>query len=495
MTNPSIAKQASFSILIVGLGLVTSIIRIVFLTRTLDISDYGTLSVLLTTMMVLSYLFPLGSFQYIYKESSSGRLTLTALKSVLTGTGIISILWILAGTVLALLLSSNNIFEFGLLEWELTLVASGLSAILFVLVNYLYGQRQVVFYNIMLFLRGYAWVYILILLVLLFNIRLTVMLVVASWIALITIALIQSIRRVGFARLLEANIDMKQFQRSIMYSTPLLPSLLSIWGVLAISKYILIFTENSSQVALFSIGYTLFEMVYLIAVSISQTFSPYVFADWKEKEKNSFYFDVSMKCSILLATILTIAVLFLGKPTIQLLAGSAYTDAGSLIPLMAPLSLLRVLSANIQQRLMATDQTRQMGIIYIISLFFHLVVGAWFGQLWGLYGVIASLLISHLILLVMIVWKVQSEIKLASTFFSFHRMLINIVTLIISTWLSIALSMPWPAMLILAIAVPIAYLAILYAVNAISRKEVMYVRLGLIQFAGQMCKSIRLYRK
>jgi O-antigen/teichoic acid export membrane protein len=495
MTNHRIFKQAGLSTMITGLGLATSVVRVIFLTHSLSVNDYGVLSVLQTTMMALSYLFPLGAFQYVYKETASRGLPILAVKSVAVGVGITSFLWTLAGTLLARLLLSSDALGFSLLEWELTLAASGLSAILFVLTYYLYGQRQVVFYNFLLFLRGYGWLYILVPLVLLFKARLTVIWVLASWVVLTAIALVQAIRRIGFSRLLEAPIDMSWFRFSVEYGAPLLPFFLSVWGVLAISKYILTYVCDSVQVALFSLAYTVLDMIYLVAVSVSQTLSPYIFADWEGEKQSSFYFDAAIKYSILLTTLLTMETLLVGRQVIQLLAGKTYTGASALIPLMSPLPLLRVLSANVQQRLMATNRTRQMGIIYVIGLLCTLVVGLWWGQLWGVYGVIASLLFTQILLLATMAWEVRGEIKLDSKFFPFSRILISSIALAFFIWLGMTMSLPWQSLFVLAIAMPGVYFAILYECKAISQLEIAYVRLGFSQLAAQMIKRLRPYRE
>lgn len=489
MIDRKIVKQVSLSTLIIGLGLATSVVRVIFLTRSLSVGDYGVLSLLLTTMMVLSYLLSLGTFQYVYKNTASGELPFLAVKSVMAGVGIISLLWILIGTLLALPLLKSNAFGFDLLEWNLTLVASALSAILFVLIHYLYGQRQVVFYNFSLFLRGYAWLYLLIPLVLFLKFQLTVIWVLTSWVLLIAIALIQAIRRVGFSRLVETPMDMSWFRFSVKYGVPLLPFFLSVWGMLAISKYILVYICNSAQVALFSLGYTIFDMVYLVAVSVSQTLSPYIFADWKREQQGSVHFDAAMKYSILLAILLTMEALLLGREVIQILAGEAYADASGLIPLMMPLPLLRVLSANVQQRLMATDRTRQMGITYVVGLLCTLVMGLWWGRLWGVYGVTASLVFAQVVVWVMVARRVRGEIKIDGKFFPSRRILISSLGLVFFTQLGMVISLSWQFLLVLAIAMPGVYFAILYACKAISQSEITYVRSGVSQLTRQIVRN------
>jgi len=395
--------------------------------------------------------------------------------------------------LLAPLLSSG--FGFGSLEWGLTLVASALSAMLFVFAYYLYGRQQVVFYNFLLFLRGYAWLYVLIPFVLLSGLQLTITGIVISWIGLIAIALTLAIHQIGFSHLIQAPIDLSWFRFSVKYGTPLLPFFLSVWGMLAISKYILVYVSDSAQVALFSISYTMFDMIYLIAVSISQTLSPYIFADWKDERRSSIHFDAAMKYSVLLAVWLSLEVLLLGRQVIQLLAGEAYIDAAVFIPLIAPLPLLRVLSANMQQRLMATDRTRQMGIIYITGLLCVLVTGLWWAQLWGTFGVIASLLFTQTILLVMITWKVQGEIKLHSEYFPFYRMLASSIVLVFFTWLGMTVLSSWKLLpFALAAVMPVVYLAVLYACGAVSRREIAFARSSLSRIGMQIVGKFKLNR-
>jgi len=490
VASQRIFKQAGLSTLIIGLGLATSVFRVVFLTRSLSINDYGILSVLLTTMMVLSYLFSLGAFQYVYKETAASELHISALKSVIVGVWITSLFWTLVGTLLSPLLLKSGVLGFGLLEWELTLTASALSAILFVLIYFLYGQRQVVFYNLLLFLRGYAWLYILVPPVLLFKARLTVTWVAASWVMLIVIALFLAVRRIGFSHLKEAPIEISWFRCSIKYGAPLLPFFLSVWGMLAISKYILAYVCNNTQVALFSLAYTIFDMVYLVAVSISQALSPYVFADWKGGNQSSVHFDVALKYSTLLAILLTLEALLVGEQLIQLLAGEVYVSASAFMPFMAPLPLLHVLSANIEQRLMATNRTQQMGIIYVIGLLCTLVVGLSLGRVWEVYGVIAALLFARIVLLAMMIWKVRGEIKIDGKFVSFYRIFVSSIFLVFLTFLWMTIPLLQQFQYILAIAMPGIYFFILYTWKAISRSEVACIMLVFGRIVGQIKRLI-----
>lgn len=490
MASLRIFKQIGLSTFIIGLGLATSVLRVVFLTRSLSINEYGVLSVLQTTMMVLSYLFSLGAFQYVYKETAASGLHISALKSIVVGVGITSLFWTLVGTLLSPLLLKSGVLGFGLLEWGLTLTASALSAILFVLIYFLYGQRQVVFYNLLLFLRGYAWLYILIPTILLFDARLTVTWVVASWVMLIVIALVQAVRRIGFSRLNRAPIDMSWFRYSIKYGVPLLPFFLSIWGMLAISKYVLTYVCDSIQVALFSLAYTIFDMVYLVSVSVSQTLSPYIFADWKEKNQSSIYFEVALKYSTLLAILLALEALLVSEQVIQLLAGEVYVGASAFMPLMAPLPLLRVLSVSLEQRLMATNRTRQMGAIYVICLLCTLVVGLWLGQVWGVNGVVAALLFAHIMLLAMMAWKVRGEIKIDGKFLSFYRIFGSSMSLVFLVYLWRAVSPLQQFQFVLIIAMPGIYFFLLYAWKAISQLEIVYIMSMFGQIVGQIKRFI-----
>jgi len=490
MIHRKIIRQASLSTLIIGLGLVTSVVRVVFLTRVMSVSDYGTISVLLTTMMFFSYLFPLGTFQYVYKEAALGELPVLALKSVVIGAGATSILLALVAILLAPLFSAR--FGFGMPEWGLTLVASVLSGVLFVLIYYLYGQRQVVFYNFMLFLRGFAWLYVLIPTALLTELRLTVIWVVISWVALVAVTLVLAARRIGWNHLTKAPVDLMWFRSSVQYSFPLLPFFMSVWGMLAISKYILAYVSSTAQVALFSLAYTIFDMVYLVAVNVSQTLSPYIFAEWREEKQNNVYFDVALKYSIVLTVLLSLEVLLVGKHVVLLLASDAYIGATAFIPVMVFLPLLRVLSANVQQRLMATNRTGQMGIIYIVSLVSMSVCGVWWGQLWGVYGVIVALLFSQGILLVMITWKVRGEIRLRTDYFPFYRILLGSIVLVVLIGLCMKFfSSQNVISFTLAATLPAVYLIVLYVCGAISHQEIVFVKLGLERFSMWIRKPNR----
>jgi len=89
----------------------------------------------------------------------------------------------------------------------------------------------------------------------------------------------------------------------------------------------------------------------------------------------------------------------------------------------------------------------------------------------------------------------QGEIKLDGEFFSFYRTLISSIALVFLTWLGMTVSLSWQFLFVLAIAMPGAYFAILYACKVISQHEVAYIGLGFSQLAAQIVGKLRAYRE
>jgi O-antigen/teichoic acid export membrane protein len=399
----AISAFLGFSTLAIGFA------RVYFFSRMLTIEEFGMLSLLLTFSAFLMYIFTMGSYQYLFKRVGSGKdERRAAFWSSIFVTVVICAL-MMAGTMMFLRPISTwlRLDGFGL-AFELMISGTALTAIMIILTYYHYGQGKNNFQNLLQFLRASLWVVVAIIVSMFLDLNLVDILTVLNISMGVIILIAFPWKEVKF--LFPAALTSSELSNLFRYSFPLLPYFAGTWGIPLIIRSQLNIYEGAKEVALFSVAYTLMEIVFLFISNIVSTISPYFFSTSPDVAKPSVFYNVMLKYAAL-ATLLILPFIFVVRyEVITIVASDKYYVAGDYIPLLLIFPLLRILILVFEQYYLKSSQTLHLGILYTAGIFICVVLCFWLIPQYSIYGAVSASLASYTVILVFLYFKQRSMV-------------------------------------------------------------------------------------
>jgi O-antigen/teichoic acid export membrane protein len=373
-------------------------LRVYYFSKNLTIEDFGVLSLLLTISAFLMYVFTFGSYQFLFKKVSEGseeiRMTL--------GTSIFVTLTVSFFFIAGYILFSNEISEYLNLESqkkELLLILTGTAttSIMMQLLFYHYGLRRNNFQNLLQFMRGSLWVIISIVFSLFLKLTLFNVLIIFN----ISIALILliSLPWGEWESILPFTISKDSLRCLMSYCIPLLPYFAGVWGIPLIVRAQLNILNGAKDVAIFSVAYTMMEMVFMFISNITATISPYFFEKKFLSEQSKLY-NVMLKYSVIATISIVPFVFMLRKDVILMVASEDYLVAAEYMPLLILFPLLRVIIVVFEQQFLKSSKTTYLGIVYVVGMLISFLVAMALIPVYSVYGAIISSLTSYFFIFV-----------------------------------------------------------------------------------------------
>lgn len=356
--------------------------------------DFGTLSLLLAYSGFLIYLFTLGSFQYLFKKVTEGLdIRKGALWSSLTITALISLLALIISIMFVdPICEALNLLSYKR-EFVLTILGTATTAIMTVFLFYHYGLGRNNFQNFLQFLRGSLWVIIAIAISFLLDLSLLQVFIMFN--LSIFLIMLTAVPWKELSVLIARPITIS-LNPLFKYCIPLLPYFAGVWGIPTIIRSQLNIHEGPKSVALFSVAYTLMEIVFMFISTITSTLSPHFFAEQENENKPAQLYNIMLKYSLLLIVLIVPFMYLTRFDLILLLTSEKYYEAGKYVPLLIAFPLLRILIIVFEQVYLKESKTVFLGLVYTIgmglSYILSLVLVPKFSVLGGIYASLASYL-------------------------------------------------------------------------------------------------------
>lgn len=356
------------------------------------------------------YVFTLGSYQYLFKRVNEGaEARRSAFWTSLILTGTVSII----GTLLTYLFPSQIASWFSLenyvAEFKLTVLVTATTAIMTTFLFYHYGLGRNNFQNFLQFLRGSLWVILTIGISVWLKLSLEQIFIVIN-VAMFFILFI-SVPWKELTDLLLHPIKQLSFVPLFKYCIPLLPYFAGVWGIPMIIRTQLNIYDGAAKVALFSVAYTLMEIVFMFISTITATLSPHFFAEEKEENKPAVLYNVMLKYSILCVVLIIPFIYITRYDVILLLTSSKYLMAGDYIPLLVIFPMLRVLIIVFEQVYLKEAKTVFLGSIYSIALGLSFLLSVLLIPQYSILGAIYASLCSYLFVFIALYIKQRSSIN------------------------------------------------------------------------------------
>lgn len=358
-------------------------------------ADFGILSLLLTISAFLLYVFTLGSFQFLFKSVNEGA---EECKSALWASAILTAGIGLVGVLITYLFIYPISKVLGLTGYEdellLIVLVSATTSVMTVFLYYHYGFGRNNFQNFLQFLRGSLWVIVAIVISLLFDLNLknTLWIINGSMIFILLLSIPWSELKL----LTEIKVNHINFSKLFAYCIPLLPYFAGVWGIPMIIRTQLNIYDGAKNVAIFSVAYTLMEIVFMFISTITATLSPYFFAETENNQKPGLFYNIMLKYSIVSIVLIVPFVFMLRNDIILLVASEKYLVASKYIPLLIFFPLLRVLIIVFEQYLLKHSQTLYLGAVYALGMLVSFILAIILIPRFSIYGAITASLTAYL---------------------------------------------------------------------------------------------------
>jgi O-antigen/teichoic acid export membrane protein len=309
-------------------------------------------------------------------------------------------------------------------EFGLMVLTAMLTAWLFVINFYYYGQQKVKLHNTVLFVRNSGWRFMLIAIVLL-GIPLDLMLIVRVWLINLVLALALVFRDLDLDKLRKARASWSIMCQAVWFGVPLIPYHISTWALIIIIQYQLQIFSTVEEVANFSFGVSLLNIIVSFAVVIPQVLNPYIYQHWGQADQPVEradevsrplppLYEYSIKYTGVVFIMATVTLIAFAPEVTRLMGGEKYLNTFPLLTILAAAFFIQTLVSSIEQRLLSTGQNLTLSLDYLITGGILIVIGSLF--VWWektAYGAACALLLSYVLLMVMVSRQVTQHLKIA----------------------------------------------------------------------------------
>lgn len=393
-----IAAVASFSLFFLNFA------RIYYFSKKLSVEEYGILSLFLTISSFLFYFFTLGSFEYIFRSVSKPKEISNAFWTSVIVTSVVSVVFIL----ITYLFTSEIAQELNIAAYQsefFILVLSNFIVGLFTLgAFYIYGTGQNNYYNLLKFSKSF-WIILAIGYSLFYDLSIKAIIQIFLVASVIMLFLSIPYKYIPKLRIRIRDLDFKPVLR---YCLPLIPYFLGFWGMAMVVRLYINLHHGSKILALFSVVYTLLEIVFLLVSSISGTIAPYFYAG--EDERTNKLYNFMLKYSLLFIILTVPFIYILRSEIILFVTKKEYLDAIKYIPLLLILPFLRTFAAIFQQYCLKNNLTAYLGITYFSAIVFLFILSQVLIPTYAIYGAIIAILGTYLLITILLYIKQKSII-------------------------------------------------------------------------------------
>jgi O-antigen/teichoic acid export membrane protein len=296
-------------------------------------------------------------------------------------------------------------------ELKLTILATATSGVMMVFLYFHYGLRRNNFQNFLQLLRSSLWVVISIAvsLFLVLTLEQLILVINLSMCCIILVAFPWNDLNV----LLPLRFSKEAFLQLARYCIPLLPYFAGVWGIPLIVRSQLNIYGGAKDVAIFSVAYTLMEIVFMFVSTISNTLTPYFFSEIKDETKPAFFYNLMLKYSIVTIVLIIPFIFILRYDIILLVASPEYRVSGNYIPLLIFFPLVRVLVIVFEQYYLKVYKTFFLGVVYTLSILLCIGLTVILIPSYSIYGAIFSSLISYAFIAIVLGIKQKDLLDLA----------------------------------------------------------------------------------
>lgn len=426
--RPGLSRQLVVSFGLTALQFAPTPFLIYALTRSLTKGEYGAYSALLSTILTLNHLFALGTGMYLFRAAATEdrNRAYQSLKNVA--------LMVMPASLAIFLPFAANVSRIaaalGIQDdprpVALALLVSLFTGWFFVVNFFHFGNRQIELYRIALFLRDAGWRVALIVLFFAGGVAIELSWVFWAMLGSLFLALALGLARLDLRAVVRQTVSGAVMREAAAYSLPLIPYYVGTWLPLSAALYLLARLGSPTELADLGFSIAVFNVVVMLAGTLSQTLMPYVFADWAGRGEGAATapgstFENSARLTLILAFVTLAGMQAVAPELFLLLGGPQYVEAARLAPVFVAVSLLRTTASLFEQRILAVGETAFLTVAYLTACLTLAAIGAISVPSLGALGAALALLGGYALLAIWIVRRGLRSLGVAWTSFGLER--------------------------------------------------------------------------
>lgn len=267
------------------------------------------------------------------------------------------------------------------------------------------------------------------------------------------------------------NLSSKIISRSLKYSVPLIPHLLSGWLNGMLDRIFINRLINLSSVGLYSIGYQFGLIINMLAFGVNQAYSPWFFNIYNKKEEK---YKITIVSDLTIAAISAIGfiIAIFSKEIVTLMTTEKYHDVWPSIIILVYANLINCLY-YFYVAILFLQSTKRLSTITISCALINCITNYFLIKFWGYIGAAYSYFFVQFIKTIIIAFqskKIQPDI-----IFNYKKHFCEAIIPLI--FILVYLSYPLSTSLktfFLKIIIILFFMSIFYILNSKSIKQIMY---------------------
>lgn len=238
----------------------------------------------------------------------------------------------------------------------------------------------------------------------------------------------------SFSFLSLKKIKFSSYSEMIKYSFPLIPNAVMWWLVGSLNRPLMEHYLGMHAIGIFAVANKLPSLINVLFSVFMVSWQISAVEEFKKQEYEIFYNSIFKIVFIVLVFSVIVFSCF-SKPLIEFIADAKFNEAQKYIPILCFSVLLSSISSFIGVNFLAGRESKYFfySSIWgaIIAVAFNLILI----PVWGLYGVVFAIVLSHLAIVISRIKYSWKTVKITNIFFYFTLLSISLITVLSVTFI------------------------------------------------------------
>ncbi|MFV8360172.1 lipopolysaccharide biosynthesis protein [Flavobacterium sp. LS1P3] len=229
-------------------------------------------------------------------------------------------------------------------------------------------------------------------------------------------------------------LNFEKYRQMITYSIPLIPNAIMWWLVASLNRPLMEEYLGMHAIGLFAVAYKFPSLINILFSVFMVSWQISVIEEYQKESYEKFYNQIlKLVFSLLVFCVIMLSVL--GKTLIGFVADIKFFEAWQYIPILSLSSLFAAVSGFVGTNFSATRESKYYFYSSVWGALIAVVFNIILIPIWGLYGAVTAIVLSHLIMAITRVkysWKI---VKISNFYFYLLMSLISLIVVLVSTFI------------------------------------------------------------
>lgn len=278
---------------------------------------------------------------------------------------------------------------------------------------------------------------------------------------------------------LSLSISYSALKPILLFGAPLVPTQLAGWVLNLSDRYILKLLTDFKEIGLYSLGFKLGYMVYILLVfPFSIAWAPFLYSISKEKNAKEIYARL-LTYFMVITSFMALALSYFSSEAIQILSTPGYADSAQVVPFIAfayvfyGMYFIFTTGTNIKKKTYYFPFISGIAALCSIGLNFLLIPKI------GMLGTGISALCAYFVFALLTLIVSQKFYKIPFQYFNILKVALLVITFLAT--LPCLNSLPFTMGIIIKIAALILFLLLIVFLNVITFKEIKSLKSQILK--------------